>query len=117
MKDEGRLTGPQTEEWFSNFAERAYMLSKLDYSTVSLVRLLDKDLSHRLTNARMFIYGYLPLGDEWINEILSGKTPSTFTQTNQDELRAYLLDRVVATDALVKVRDNGGILKTIAVDV
>jgi hypothetical protein len=92
MKDEGRLTGPQAEEWFKNFAERVYMLSKLEYPTVSLVRLLEKDLSHRLTNARMFIYGHIPLGNEWIDEILSGKTPSTFTKNDQEELSAYLLE-------------------------
>jgi hypothetical protein len=117
MKDEGRLTGPQAEEWFRKFAERAYLLSKLEHSTTSLVRLLAKDLPHRLTNARMFIYGNIPLGDEWIDEILSGKTPVNFTEKDQEELSAYLLDRVVATDALVKARDNGGIIKTIAVDV
>jgi hypothetical protein len=117
MKDDGRLTGPQAEEWFKKFAERAYLLSTLEYSTLSLVRLLTKELPHRLTNARMFIYGNIPLGDEWIDEILSGKTPAIFTKSDQEELSAYLLDRVVATDALVKARDNNGIIKTIAVDV
>jgi hypothetical protein len=117
MKGEGRLTGSQAEEWFKKFAERAYMLSNLEYPTTSLVRLLNKDLAHRLTNARMFIYGHIPLGDEWIDEILRGKTPVDFTENNQEKLSAYLMDRVVATDAIVKARDNSGILKTIAVDV
>jgi hypothetical protein len=117
MKNEGRLTGPQAEEWFKQFAEKAYMLSKLEYSTVSLVRLLEKELSHRLTNARMFIYGSIPQGDEWLNEILSGKAPAIFSEFDKEELSAYLLDRVVATDILVKVRDNSSIIKTIAIDV
>ena len=52
-----------------------------------------------------------------IDEILSGKTPVNFTENNQAELSAYLMDRVVATDAIVKARDNSGVLKTIAVDV
>lgn len=117
MKNEGRLTGPQAEAWFKQFAEKAYMLSKLEYSTVSLVRLLEKELSHRLTNARMFIYGSIPQGDEWLNEILSGKAPAIFNEVDKEELSAYLLDRVVATDVLVKVRDNSSIIKTIAIDV
>jgi hypothetical protein len=100
MKNEGRLTGPQAEAWFKQFAEKAYMLSKLEYSTVSLARLLEKELSHRLTNARMFIYGSIPKGDEWLNEILSGKAPAIFSEVDKEELSAYLLDRVVATDVL-----------------
>ena len=117
MKDEDLLTGPQAEEWFREFAERSGILSKLEYQSDSLVKLLNSELSYRFGNGRTFIDRDLPLGEDWIHEILSGRTPAPFTQDNQDKLSQYLLDKVVATDDLITIRDNSGVLKTVAVDV
>ena len=111
------LTGPSAEEWFRKFAIETSIISRLDCSVELLVRIFDRELSDRLEDALTFIEDRIPQGHSWIREILDGRSPSIYTSSEKQFLSDYLLDKVLATDVLVNVKDNQGINKKIAVDV
>ena len=117
MKNADFLTGADAERWFRKFAEHSSILAEIDVPLEFLVRLLDKDLNKRLQDCRSNMYANIPLGNEWIAEILSGRITSEITQKQRQELKQYLLDRVVATDSTIKLNDEAGMPRMIAVDV
>ena len=117
MKESGRLTGQEAEAWVKEFTKRTYMLSKNQYPLEGFVRLLESELSHRFKNGRLYIYKDLPEGNIWIDNILSGKNIETIGQQNREDLSEYLMDKVVATDIIVELRDNNRKINRISIDV
>jgi hypothetical protein len=117
MRSADRLTGAETEKWFKKFTEDTSIDSTVDCRVELLVRLLDRELNSRLINAQIRIYKDLPKGGEWIDTILSGKTPNPFTELEKNRLLEYLCDKVIAIDGVVELIDNKGSPQKIAVDV
>jgi hypothetical protein len=117
MRESGRLTGQEAEAWVKEFTKRTYMLSKNQYPLEGFVRLLESELSHRFKNGRLYIYKDLPEGDIWINTILSGKNIESIGTQNRQDLSEYLMDKVVATDIIVELRDNNTQINRISIDV
>jgi hypothetical protein len=117
MKKEGHLTGAETEAWVKEFAQKTYVLSKIEYPVEKLIHLLERNLSHRFKNGRMYIYKDLPEGNDWIESALNGKSLHSIGKQNKEELSTYLLDKVVATDLIVELRDNHSTLHKISIDV
>ena len=117
MKESGRLTGQEAEAWVKEFAKRTYILSNNQYPLEGFVRLLESELSHRFKNGRLYIYKDLPEGNVWVNDILSGKNIESIGEQNRKDLSEYLMDKVVATDIIVELRDNNTKIHRISIDV
>ncbi|MBW4554209.1 MAG: hypothetical protein KME35_24365 [Aphanocapsa sp. GSE-SYN-MK-11-07L] len=117
MKSRGRLTGQEAEEWVKEFAKRTFILVANQYPLEKFVHLLESKLPHRFRNGRLFMYKDIPEGNDWIDNVLSGKTIESIGDNNRRDLSDYLIDKVVATDLIVELRDNHQTINRIAIDV
>ncbi|NJM76223.1 MAG: hypothetical protein HC852_11065 [Acaryochloridaceae cyanobacterium RU_4_10] len=112
-----RLSGTEVEEWFRKFARETSIISNLDCSPEILVRILNKEVKDRFDDALVFVDARIPNGTTWINEILNGRITGDYSDSERKFLSDYLLDKVFATDVLIDIKDNQGIIQKLAVDV
>ncbi|NJM67648.1 MAG: hypothetical protein HC851_19235 [Acaryochloris sp. RU_4_1] len=111
------LSGQEVEEWFRDFAQKAGIADKRTHSLEEVVRLLDDKLQWRLSQARLNAFQPFPDGSEWIDRITQGRSLPFIPADTRQEFVQFLLDRVVAIDVALKVKNSNGIEVAIAVDV
>jgi hypothetical protein len=105
------------EEWFREFANSYGILSKDKIRLETLVKLLDEKLQPRLNSARPFLEEQYPAANAWLDQILYVGGRINGPPQEKEGLTKLLLDKVLATDATLKLRDNDGTQQSIAVDV
>ena len=111
-----KLSGPEAEEWFKQFAEKCGILIQPDYKIEELVRTLDKYLQIRLSNAMTYVLKFYPDAHDWVGDILHRRI-TEIGEKDREGFSRYLLDRAAATDFLIEMRNNQGQTVRIAVDV
>jgi hypothetical protein len=117
MSQSKHLSGQEVEDWFRDFAQKAGIADKRTHSLEKVVRLLDDKLQWRLSQARLNAFQAFPDGPEWIDKISQGRSLPSIPADTKQEFVQFLLDRVVAIDASLKIRNSDGQEITIAVDV
>jgi hypothetical protein len=105
------------EEWFREFANSHGILSKDKIRLENLVQLLDEKLQPRLNSARPFLEEQYPAANAWLDQILYVGGRINGPPQEKEGLTKLLLDKVLATDVTLKLRDNEGNQQSIAVDV
>ena len=116
MSSDRRLSGQEAEDWFKEFAIKTEIISRLDSNLQVVVELFSTQLSQRLDLAMTNVYAELPEAPGWLELVLARRSPGITEQQTQ-EFIDYLLDRVLATDEIIAVKNNQGQTVTIAVDV
>ena len=112
-----RLTGEELESFFKDFAQQAGILDTKVSKLENVVRLFEEKLPYKFAKAERFVRDDYPNASEWFHKILDQKALPSIREDIKEKLTNRLLDLVIATDAVVKVRGNDGIERKIAVDV
>lgn len=112
-----RLTGEELENFFKNFAQQAGILDSKVSKLEDVVRLFEEKLPYKFAKAERFVREDYPNASEWFHNILDQKALPPIREDIKEKLTNRLLDLVIATDAVIKVRGNDGIERKIAVDV
>lgn len=107
----------EAEEWFKEFASSYGILNKDKISLERLALKLDQKLQPRLNSARPYLEEKYPAANAWLDRIIFDGGRLNAPPDEKAGLVALLFDRVMATDAILKLRDNGGQQHLIAVDV
>jgi hypothetical protein len=116
MKNKRKLSGKEAETWFREFASKTAILVQPNYKLESLVRLLDEQLQLRLNLAMLDVHPEIPNAPDYLENIRA-KRSIEINPKERKEFSKYLLDRVVAADEIVEVKNNRGQNTKIAVDV
>ena len=111
------LNGIELEDWFRSFAQRTGILDTQSFKLEEVVKLFDRHLNKRFADARPHIKVDFPYGNEWIDTILQGRPLSKVDDRIKQQLASKLLDLTLATDLVIKVKDEAGKDIRIAVDV
>lgn len=117
MNEPRRLTGEELENFFKDFAIRAGILDTNISKLEDVVRLFESKLPYKFAKAERFVREDYPNASEWFHKILDQKALPPIREDIKEKLTNRLLDLVIATDAVVKVRGNDGIERKIAIDV
>lgn len=117
MNEPRRLTGDELENFFKDFAIRAGILELNISKLEDIVRLFEEKLPYKFAKAERYIREDYPSVSEWFHNILNQKALPPIREDIKEKVTNRLLDLVIATDAVVKVRANDGIERKIAVDV
>lgn len=117
MDQPRRLTGDELENFFKDFAIRAGILELNISKLEDVVRLFEEKLPYKFAKAERYIREDYPSVSEWFHNILNQKALPPIREDIKEKLTNRLLDLVIATDAVIKVRGNDGIERKIAVDV
>lgn len=117
MDEPRRLTGEELENFFKDFAKQAGILESKVSTLEDVVKLFEAKLPYKFAKAERFVKDDYPSAGEWFDKILNRRTLPLIREDIKEKLTNRLLDLVIATDAVVKVRGNDGIEKKIAVDV
>ncbi len=117
MNEPRRLTGEELENFFKDFAKQAGILESKVSTLENVVRLFETKLPYKFAKAERFVKDDYPSAGEWFDKILNRRALTPIREDIKEKLTNRLLDLVIATDAVVKVRSNDGIEKKIAVDV
>ncbi|MCY7286070.1 MAG: hypothetical protein LH679_22130 [Cyanobacteria bacterium CAN_BIN43] len=111
------MTGEELENFFKDFAKQAGIL-ELKVSTLEdVVRLFEAKLPYKFAKAERFVKDDYPSASEWFDKILNRRSLPLIREDIKEKLTNRLLDLVIATDAVVKIRGNDGIERKIAIDV
>lgn len=108
--------GVKAEEWVKDFAQQYRILNTIPLSLEKVVLLLENQLQYKLALARPHVRKEFGLANEWINSIISGRRVSGNIE-EKGKLASKLLDLCVATDTMLRLKDNKGNEHLIAVDV
>lgn len=108
--------GVKAEEWVKDFARQYRILNTTPQSLEKVVSLLKDQLQYRFALARPHVRKEFGLANEWINSIVAGKRVSGSNE-EKAKLAEKLLDLCVATDIMLRLKDNRGNEHLIAVDV
>lgn len=110
-----RLSGTELEKWFSKFARQQGIAASVPPAS-KVLAICNKYINVRFKAAREFVNGKIAGG--W------GLTSSLLEKPNQalspeldEKLSRFYLDRAVATDEIVVIRDDRGSPQRISVDV
>jgi len=117
MDEPRRLTGEELENFFKDFAKQAGILESKVSTLEDVVKLFETKLPYKFAKAERFVKDDYPSAGEWFDKILNHRTLPLIREDIKEKLTNRLLDLVIATDAVVKVRSNDGIERKIAVDV
>lgn len=117
MNEPRRLTGDELENFFKDFAIRAGILELNISKLEDVVRLFEEKLPYKFAKAERYIRDEYPSASEWFHNILNQRALTPIREDIKEKVTNRLLDLVIATDAVVKVRANDGIERKIAVDV
>lgn len=117
MNEPRRLTGEELENFFKHFAKQSGILDSKVSKLEDVVRLFEAKLPYKFAKAERFVKDDYPSAGEWFDKILNRRTLSPIREDIKEKLTNRLLDLVIATDAVVKVRGNDGIERKIAIDV
>lgn len=117
MNEPRRLTGEELENFFKDFARQAGILESKVSTLEDVVRLFEAKLPYKFAKAERFVKDDYPSAREWFDKILNRRALTAIREDIKEGLTNRLLDLVIATDAVVKVRRNDGVEKKIAVDV
>lgn len=117
MDEPRRLSGEELENFFKDFAKQAGILDSKVSKLENVVRLFEEKLPYKFAKAERFVRDDYPSASEWFNKILNQRALPSIREDIKEKLTNRLLDLVIATDAVVKVRGNDGIERKIAVDV
>jgi hypothetical protein len=108
------LTGLQLENWVREQTKEQKI--KLPTPLEKLVITLEKKLPLHFTSAKGFFYQEFPYSDQWIASIKSGERLN-IPEPTKEAFKAFILDRALATDTLLQIKNQSGEMVTIAVDV
>jgi hypothetical protein len=108
--------GIQAEEWVKDFAQQFYILNTTPFSLEKVVSALDSLLQFKLICARPYLAKECSNTNNSIDTILSGKKVSQ-NIIEKGILAGKLLDKCVATDLVLCLKDNRSTEHLIAVDV
>lgn len=108
--------GAKAEAWTKAFARQYGILLATTFSLEKVVTLLENQLQYRLVLAKPYVRKEFALANEWIDSIVAGKKVSAPTE-EKSKLAVKLLDLCVATDVILRLKDNRGNEQLIAVDV
>lgn len=108
--------GAKAEEWSKAFARQYGILNATSFSLEKVVTLLDQQLQYKLVLAKPYVRKEFALANEWIESIAAGKKVLAPIE-EKSKLAVKLLDLCVATDVLLRLKDNKGNEQLIAVDV
>lgn len=117
MNEPRRLTGEELENFFKDFAKQVGILESKISTLEDVVKLLEAKLPYKFAKAERFVKDDYPSAREWFDQITNRRALPLIREDIKEELTNRLLDLVIATDAVVKVKGNDGIEKKIAVDV
>lgn len=117
MDEPRRLSGEELENFFKDFAQQTGILDSKVSKLEDVVRLFEEKLPYKFAKAERFVREDYPNASEWFHKILDQKALPSIREDIKEKLTNRLLDLVIATDAVVKVRANDGIERRIAVDV
>jgi curved DNA-binding protein CbpA len=116
MNDKRGLSGEEAEDWFREFAAKTGILAQPDYKLESLVRLVDNQLQKRLTLSMLNVHEEVPDAPDWLENILASRSVDISVRERLAFVK-YILDKVVAIDDLIEVKNNRGQNIRIAIDV
>jgi hypothetical protein len=116
-----RISGIGAEKLFNRFARDFVINYSLDSSPnkqLNFVQTLDSLLSTRLRDG--IYYGDQPFtaGDEWLSEIQANRLPPALRNAElASQWTAFLSDRVLAMDSIIRINNNSGKAVIIGVDI
>lgn len=113
---QSKLKGIQAEEWVKDFAQRFHILNTTPFSLEKVVSVLDNLLQFKLVCARPYLAKECSNTHRWIDTILSGKRVSQSLE-EKGILAGVLLDKCMATDLVLCLKDTRSMKHLIAVDV
>lgn len=108
--------GFKAERWVKEFAQDYRIVNTQPFSLETVVPLLNNQLQYKLLKARPHLSSKFPEANEWIDAILSNKR-AVGDADEKAALAAQLLDSCLATDLVVRLRDNHAQEQIIAIDV
>lgn len=108
--------GAKAEKWAKAFAQQYRILNTTPFSLEKVVTLLENQLQYKLVLAKPYVRKEFALANEWIDSIVAGRKVLG-TVEEKTKLASKLLDLCVATDVLLRLKDNKGNEQLIAVDV
>ncbi len=108
--------GAKAETWVKAFAQQYGILLTTPFSLEKVVTLLENQLQYKLVLAKPYVRKEFALANEWIDSIVAGKKVLGSIE-EKTKLASKLLDLCVATDVVLRLKDNKGIEQLIAVDV
>jgi hypothetical protein len=114
MEKTGRITGHQAEDWFRELLKDQTF--QLPISVEKLVIALENNLEEHFTRAKDFIARQFLDSDDWISAIRTGEA-LRISPSVREAYKKSLLDHVLATDLVVKLKNQYGENVVIAVDV
>lgn len=117
MNSPRRLTGEELENFFKDFAKQAGILESKVSTLEDVVRLFEAKLPYKFAKAELFVKDDYPNVRDWFDKITNRRALPPIREDIKEKLTNRLLDLVIATDAVVKVKGNDGIERKIAVDV
>lgn len=112
-----RLTGEELENFFKYFAKQTGILDSKVSKLENVVRLFEEKQPYKFAKAERFVRDDYPSASEWFDKILNQRALPSIREDIKEKLTNRLLDLVIATDAVVKVRGNDGLERKIAIDV
>ncbi len=111
-----QLNGTELEVWFKSIAQKAGVLDTQGFKLEEVVRLFNQSIAERFKSARKNIDLEYPYGNQWIDRILEGRSLQ-ISEKVKAEFADKLLDLTLATDAVIKGKNEAGVEIRIAVDV
>lgn len=117
MSTSKRLTGLELETWFRDFARKAGILEDSSLKLEEIVRVFERRLQERFTLAKYPLEVEFPYCGEWIDRALHHHSLPPISEAVKKQFVDRLLDLVLATDAVVKVRTSKEQDDRIAIDI
>jgi hypothetical protein len=111
--------GLEAENWVKQVAEEYHLLFHDSYNLEDLVLLVERKLQKKFIDARIYCERKSSSIDyaEFFKQILETKKIPDLTKEMERDIKNFLLDRVLSIDLIVKLKDNQGCEKKIAIDV
>lgn len=108
--------GAKAETWAKAFAQQYGILNTTPFLLEKVVTLLENQLQYKLVLAKPYVRKEFALANEWIDSIVAGRKVLGNIE-EKTKLASKLLDLCVATDVILRLKDNKGKEQLIAVDV
>jgi hypothetical protein len=117
-----KISGTGAERLFNRFTRNFVMDHSLDFSPsgqLDFVQSLDSFLSQRLRDG--IKYGErksFPASSEWLRDIQTNRFPADLRNSElASQWTAFLADRVLAMDSIIRINNNKGKSVTIGIDI
>lgn len=111
-----RLSGTELENWYKRFAQEKGIAARSIPSAGKVVAAINRHIPERLKRAMPFIAKDIP--DGWEQVTTLQEKPNAILPKDKDaKISDYLLDKAVATDQLIEIKNESGRFVRIAVDV